>query len=384
MSRRSSSDSYSDIDKKKEKRRLAWMIAQAKEREHERLKRKKIEEYERRRAEQLKIDRIQRSLQRCRSQSRSRSKSDDSHHRSRLKPKSNKSENTEKKLNSSSSKSLFKGPEEPQTIDISELQQVKVKIHRKIPVPANETNEIRRIVVNPEEITLKRREGEGTKPIFDRKELINCQKPLEVEEHRTVEAVGKINTVKRSEIKRRSVSLSPRRQRSPSPYERSRERAHSRQSRHYSEANRKRDDSRRHKSPKDRSYSRERDYYKSKHDYTRSDKDIGEYSRSRKEHSYDRRERRARDSSRERHFPSPPPSLPSPSQYVEQVPFPIYYGGFAPRPMMMRPTPPMRGGPMMRGRFPTPIRPPFPPRYISPQDMYRVALPHDPRYGQMY
>ena len=42
--------------------------------------------------------------------------------------------------------------------------------------------------------------------------------------------------------------------------------------------------------------------------------------------------------------------------------------------------PPIRG-PMGRGRAPVaPIRPPFPPRFVGPQDMYRPGvLPPDPR-----
>nr|ALS19750.1 transformer-like protein A isoform F2 [Ceratosolen solmsi] len=231
MKRRGSSDSYSDVERKKEKRRIAWMIEQEKEREHERLKRKKIEEYERKRAEQLGLSK-QRSSRRSRSKSRSRSRSEESHHRSRLKSRTKRSQIMSEKRNSSDgNKSFFKGPEKPQKIDVSELKQVTVKIHRKIPAPATETNEIRRIIVNPEEITLKRREGEGTKPIFDREELKNSENPIEVEEHRTIEAVGKTNTVKRSQAKRRSLSLSPRRHRSPSPHLRLTTREHSRHSR---------------------------------------------------------------------------------------------------------------------------------------------------------
>nr|ALS19754.1 transformer-like protein A isoform M3 [Ceratosolen solmsi] len=161
MKRRGSSDSYSDVERKKEKRRIAWMIEQEKEREHERLKRKKIEEYERKRAEQLGLSK-QRSSRRSRSKSRSRSRSEESHHRSRLKSRTKRSQIMSEKRNSSDgNKSFFKGPEKPQKIDVSELKQVTVKIHRKIPAPATETNEIRRIIVNPEEITLKRREAEN-------------------------------------------------------------------------------------------------------------------------------------------------------------------------------------------------------------------------------
>lgn len=56
-------------------------------------------------------------------------------------------------------KPLFNGPKEAPKVDQNELRQVVVNIHRKIPAPATETSEIRRDIVNHEEITLKRRDG---------------------------------------------------------------------------------------------------------------------------------------------------------------------------------------------------------------------------------
>nr|WCH76299.1 transformer F [Muscidifurax uniraptor] len=391
----------SEKEKEKQKRRLAWMIQQEKEREHERLKRKKIEEYERKRVEQLGLNRKRRSPSRSHSESRSRSRSEESHHRSRAKHRSSRSQVMSDKLNSlEGNKAFFNGPTEVPKLDEKELRQVVVNIHRKIPASATETSEIRR-VVNHEEIILTRRDGEGAKPIFDRDEL---KQSIEVEEHRTIEAIDKSSLVKKSYPKRRSVSLSPRRHRSPSPHFQSSSRLYTHRSRHdeysrhhledrhykdhkndrhYSESrDTSRDESRRRRSPRGRSHSRERDYHRDERDYSRSsrsEKEYREYRGRSHDRSYDRRDR---TDSRERRLP--------PAQYVEQVPFPVYYStGFAPRPMLVGPPipaiPPLRGPLAGRGRpLMAPMRPPFPPHFIGPQDMYRAVLPSDPRFGRMY
>ncbi|XP_058795653.1 uncharacterized protein LOC131666774, partial [Phymastichus coffea] len=110
----------------------------------EQLKQKKIEEYERRRAGKLGL------------------------------------------INSSSgNKPLFNGPSEALKLSESDLHRITVRIHRKISASSVENTAINRAVVNPEEIKLKRRTGEGAKPIFDREELKPAE--VEVEERRIVE-----------------------------------------------------------------------------------------------------------------------------------------------------------------------------------------------------
>nr|ACH98259.1 feminizer [Nasonia vitripennis] len=166
MRRRSSLDEL-EREREKEKRRIAWMVQQEKEREHERLKRKKIEEYERKRAEQLGLNRKRRSPHRSHSESRSRSRSEESHHRSRAKHRSSRSQVMSEKLDSSEgNKPFFNGPKEAPKLNEIELRQVVVNIHRRIPASATETSEIRRDIVNHEEITLKRRDGNLVLPYF--------------------------------------------------------------------------------------------------------------------------------------------------------------------------------------------------------------------------
>ncbi|XP_031789018.1 uncharacterized protein LOC116417962 [Nasonia vitripennis] len=196
------------------RRRMLWMKNEVKLREHERLKQKMIEEYERKRAEELELNRKRKSP--CRYENRSSSRFGGTHHHSQTKHMSSRSQVMPEILNSSEgNKSIFNGPEEAPKFNEPAIVVTK---HRKITASGSETNEIRRNIVNHEEITLKRRHEEGSKPIFDREEIKQFESKS-IEEHRTIRDVRKNNLVEKSSsyTKRRSVSLSPRRHRSPSP-----------------------------------------------------------------------------------------------------------------------------------------------------------------------
>ncbi|XP_058791445.1 female-specific protein transformer-like [Phymastichus coffea] len=392
----------------KERRRRLWMIQQKKIREHERLKQKKIEEYQRRRAKELGLPYEGKSLHVSRSKSRSRSRSEESHHRSHSRSTHNSvSQDMSKKINSSSgNKPLFNGPSEALKLSESDLHKITVQIKRKIPASSVENTEINRTVVNPEEIKLKRREGEGAKPIFDREELKPAE--VEVEERRIVEASGSRSQDKKPRQKRRSVSLSPKRHRTSSPHSRSERHGlrypshRSRHEEHYryhledryykdhkehksdrhnsSTRNGSREESRRSRSLGRRSQSRDRDYRRSERDdYScsrRTEKVHREFQTRSKDRSHDRRNRR--DSSAERHHSAA-------AIYIEQIKYPMYFGGFPPRPVMIPPAlPPIRLPGAGRGRMPlAPMRPPYPPRFVPP-DMYRSILPSDSRYPRMF
>ncbi|XP_017795294.1 PREDICTED: female-specific protein transformer-like [Habropoda laboriosa] len=99
------------------------------------------------------------------------------------------------------------------------------------------------------------------------------------------------------------------------------------------------------------------------------DKSYREYRERPRERS---RERKERDRSRERRL--------RPAPYIEQIPVPIYYGNFAPGPVMVGPLVPIRGQvPLGGNRHPSMMGPLrlFPPRFISP-DMYRLPPPLNP------
>ncbi|XP_029159689.1 uncharacterized protein LOC114931712 isoform X2 [Nylanderia fulva] len=84
---------------------------------------------------------------------------------------------------------LFKGPEGIQ-ISTTELCRIKVDIHRNILTKGPIVTELQRSILNAEDVVLKRRDGEGTKPIFDREEIKKAvTKTNEIEERRTVVAV---------------------------------------------------------------------------------------------------------------------------------------------------------------------------------------------------
>nr|ABW36161.1 complementary sex determiner [Apis dorsata] len=157
-------------------KREEWMIQQEREREYEKLKKKRILEYELRRAREKKLSK--------RSKTKSRS------------PENRDTSNTSKtfilseKLESSDGISLFKGPEGTQ-INATELRKIKVDIHRVLPgKPTTTTDKLKRDIINPEDVMLKRRTGEGSKPIFEREEIKDVLKTNEITKHHTVLVVN--------------------------------------------------------------------------------------------------------------------------------------------------------------------------------------------------
>lgn len=104
---------------------------QEKNRQHEKLKQQKILEYETKQAE------------------------------------ASKSGTLFKKSDKSSGTVLFRDSKDVK-ISIAKLREIKINIHRNIST-IEPISEIERSIVNIEDIVLKRREGEGSKHIFDRK-----------------------------------------------------------------------------------------------------------------------------------------------------------------------------------------------------------------------
>ncbi|XP_043684415.1 female-specific protein transformer-like [Vespula pensylvanica] len=319
------------------------------------------------------------------------------------------------------STSLFKGPEGTQ-ISEKELHCIKVDIHRNIPVKG-QISELQRDIINPEDVIIIRRSGEGSKPIFEREEIKSTSKKVgEIEERRTVIAVESGDSVNRSESFRRrspsSNSLRHRNQRSSS-YRRSKSKdskdssykfdyrtsrkSDRRQSRGRSRERRKKykehdrpsnryRSSRNRESPSQEYREHRRDFY-SGQDFrhkNESRKEEGSSSSSKpRNRSTGNRERERRSRSRSRsHSRSRDNRYGErqmmPSHCIDQVPYPVYYG---PRPMMVGPMMPLRGQiPIARGRIPPsvmgPIRP-FPPRFVPP-NVYRLGPPPNYRFGPMF
>nr|NP_001315416.1 calponin homology domain-containing protein DDB_G0272472-like [Apis cerana]ABV58880.1 complementary sex determiner [Apis cerana] len=191
-------------DERLQHRREEWMIQQEREREHEKLKKKMILEYELRRAREKKLALSKRS--------KTKSRSPEIQDR-------NNASNTSKtfilfeKSKSSDDTSLFRGPEGTQ-ISATELRKIKVDIHRVLPgKPTTTTDEVKRDIINPEDVMVKRRtgkmlffvsiinnlkiyhqrssKGEGSKPIFEREEIKNVfTHTSEITEHGTVLVVN--------------------------------------------------------------------------------------------------------------------------------------------------------------------------------------------------
>ncbi|XP_076282154.1 uncharacterized protein LOC143209836 [Lasioglossum baleicum] len=344
-------------------RRQEWKREQERQRQHERLKQKKIYEYEMQRARE-------KGLQPPKPRNRSKSP------RSQPTRPSSSSTNTpilsERLESGDGTVPLFKGPEGTK-ISTAELRRIKVDIHRNIPGKSTDTD-LQRDIINPEDVVVKRRAGEGSKPIFEREEIKGVvTKTDEVEEHRTVVTVNNDTSEGKSKtFKKRSMSLSPIRNRRHSP-----RRTLSRHSRHEDS---KHEDRRSYRDDRERYRSRNgsREYKNSHRDKERrcTESHIGvedrdrrsrdhSRSRDREERKWDRDfrhrdERSHRDGDREQRVPPP--------HYMGQIPVPIYYS-FPPRPIMMAPFMPHGRHPPMMG----PIRP-FPPRFS----------PSNPRFGPMF
>ncbi|XP_072743505.1 feminizer isoform X2 [Anoplolepis gracilipes] len=390
----------SRTEEEKQRRRREWQRQQERERQHERLKQQKILEYERKRAQALGYPEPKSSY---RSRSKSSSKSPSRYrHREQSTISASKPCTLFEKSDGSASGAgpLFKGPEGIQ-ISTTELRRIKVDIHRNIPIKGP-ISELQRSILDPEDVVLKRREGEGSKPIFDREEIKKADNINEVEERRTVVAISgeqSGSTSKLQTSKKHSSSLSPiysgylsshsSRYRTDSKHQDNRTefRDHHKNNgssiekhREYKEKYIERDP---HKYKTDRSRSRERDSRKS---HSRSLMEERSYrdryrdrsnERSRERRDRDRDKDRDRDRSRERRDVAP--------HYIEPpIHVPIYYN-LPPRPIVVSPMVPFPRGqvpPMGRGRHSlmAPVRP-FPPRFIPP-DIYRLGPPPpNPRYG---
>ncbi|XP_034950682.1 peptidyl-prolyl cis-trans isomerase G-like isoform X2 [Chelonus insularis] len=334
---KSETPSYSRSMEEKMRRRREWMIEQEKAREHERRKQRMIQEYEERRARELGLkSRSRRSScrSRSRSHSRNRSKSSDrsyrKHHHEKSTPKDIVM--SEKYDSPSSRKKLFKGEASAEPLD--------------------------RRIENPEEIKLIRREGEGTKPIFEREEIKEAEScTAKIEEHRKVVAVGSFK-IPHSSRRRSTSSPSPRRyHHSKSPHRESRYRSRSEVEKDH------------HQSSKYERSSHNRSHEYRHHTPSREYDDNRHRSRDR---DYDRRDSRTRRDSRERDR-----RMTIPHHYMEPVPVPIFYDNYM-RPIMMNPMITLRNPvPIVRGRMPPllpPMRPPFNPRLVH-------ALPRQSGYS---
>ncbi|XP_078045403.1 feminizer [Augochlora pura] len=395
--------SRSRSEEEKMLRRREWRIQQDRAREHEILKQKKIYEYEMRRAREKGLPLPKPPTFGC---SKSRSKSPGSQPRRTSSSATNTPILSERLESADGKVPLFKGPEGTK-ISAVELRRIKVDIHRNIPGKST-GSELLRDIINPEDVIVKRRAGEGSKPIFEREEIKGITtKAEEVEEHRTVVTVN--NETIDSELKtfkKRSTSSSPIKTRSSSPrhtssrlsrhgdskhedkrsYRNDRDRYHSRgEGREHRDSYRHKE--RRHtqsqsveeergRKSRDHSHSREREERKYERDsYHRDDRSYREYRERSRERSRDRRDR---DRSRDQRVPMP--------HYIEQIPVPVCYGHFPPRPIMMAPMVPIRSQvPMGSSRHPSMMGPlrPFAPRFILP-DVHRLRAPPNPRFGPMF
>ncbi|XP_043487986.1 female-specific protein transformer-like isoform X2 [Polistes fuscatus] len=416
-------NSKRNSDDDKQRRREKWMIRQKLEKEHEKLKRKKILEYESKRAHELNA-----SISRGRSANESDSKTRDrSLEKKSLEKKtkatSSKSSVMAEKLDTSGSggsTTIFQGPEGIK-ISEKELHCIKVNVHRNLSVETP-SSELNRDIIKPEEVVIIRRSGEGSKPIFEREKLqSSSKKHKEIEERRTVMAIESGDTGNKSESFRRhsppsnllrhrsQCSSSSRRSKSKesndssyksdrniskkSDRRQSRERYRERDRRD-SEHDRPSSSSNRYRSSQNResSYREYRSYRRNsspKQDFShrsesrRGDKEEESSSSSKFRNYSSNRERRSRSRSRSRDSRYRERQM-VPSYCVDQMPYPVYYG---PQPMMMGPMMPIRGQvPMPRGgglppSLIGPIRP-FPSRFMPPS-VFGLRPPSNYRFGPM-
>nr|AGZ61874.1 complementary sex determiner [Apis mellifera] len=364
-------------------RREAWLIQQEREREHQRLMKKMILEYE--------LRRIREKLGSERSKTKSRSP--DSRDRSNT-SNTSKTVILSDKLESSDDKSLFRGSEDIQ-INATELQKIKLEIHRDLPGKSTTTVEVKRDIINPEDVILIRRTGEGSKPIFEREEIKNVLTKInKIKEHDTVLVVN----IEKSgnESKKYATSSNSLRNRThgfqhtSSRYSRERScsrdrnREYRKKDRQYEKLHNEKEkflEERTSRKRYSRSREREQKSYKNENSYRK-------YRETLKELSRDRRER---ERSREPKIISSLSNntIHNNNNYnkklyyniinIEQipvpVPVPIYCGNFPPRPM----------GPWISIQEQIPrfrhVGPPTPfPRFIPP-NAYRFRPPLNPRFG---
>ncbi|KAI4481650.1 hypothetical protein M0804_009171 [Polistes exclamans] len=325
-------------------RREQWKIQQKLESEFEKLKRRKIFEYELKRAREMNAN-ISRGRSAYESDSKTRDRSlENKSLEKKTKATSSKSSVMAEKLDTSGSvgsTSIFQGPEGIK-ISEKELHCIKVNVHRNLSVemPSNELN---RDIIKPEEVVIIRRSGEGSKPIFEREELqSSSKKHKEIEERRTVMAIESGDTGNKSEsFRRRSPSsnlLRHRSQRSSSsrrPKRQSRERYRERDRRD-SEYDRPSSSSNRYRSSRNREsscreYGNDRRDSSPKQDFShrsesrRGDKEEESSSSSKFRNYSSNRERRSRSRSRSRDSRYRERQM-VPSYCVDQMPYPVYYG----------------------------------------------------------
>ncbi|XP_033228865.1 uncharacterized protein LOC117180475 [Belonocnema kinseyi] len=382
--RRNSTRSKEEISRRREE----WLILQERKREHERRKQKMILEYELKRAAMLgsKED-SGRSSHRSRRERKSKSPD----HRSRdHKGQSRRQPFISQKFQSNDGDThLLKGP---RTIkfDLTELRRIRVDIHRNIPGIRATNCELQRDIVNPEEIKLKRRADEGVKLIFDREELKHLKNVTsigEVEDHQTVRTDSERSGEKIHSSRRCSRSLSPPRIRNNSAQKvlfshRYRKRNRSTDPEKRFRSNKPGEDNSLYRSDRKnnslkRRFSRERSYSIERRRYPpaqyRSSRSTWDkkYCRGK---SKDRRERQRSSRNREREK-SKDMMMPSLSHYIAQVPVPVYYGNFPPRPVISGLMMSIRGPWPQHLRFPVRPRAPFSPQFIHP-DFYQPGFPY--------
>ncbi|XP_076664056.1 uncharacterized protein LOC143366688 isoform X3 [Andrena cerasifolii] len=351
-------------EEERQRRRREWVIEQEKMDRHNRLKRKMAMEYEIRRARNMGLALPE---GRCSRPRKSRSESPRNRYTRSSEHYTPKVTVLSKKFETSSGTTpLFKGPEGTK-ISSTELREMKVDIHRNIPERVA-TDELKRDIPNKEDVVLKRRAGEGCKPIFDREEIKRAiSDTKEVEEHRIVITVNLENSENKSKtLKRHSASLSPTRTQIHSP-----RRTWSRRHPRYDDS--KHEDKGSYRSDREKNHSREwKDGERSYQDHRERPRD----------HSPDRRKT---DRSRERDRPQE--QRVPPERYIERIPVPIYYGNFQPRPLMVGPWVPIReplGGNMLHPPMMRPFRT-FPSRSIGiPPDMYGFRPPLNCRFLQRF
>ncbi|XP_031364581.1 female-specific protein transformer-like isoform X2 [Apis dorsata] len=378
-------------------KREEWMIQQEREREYEKLKKKRILEYELRRAREKKL------LKRSKTKSKSPENRDTS--------KTSKIFILSEKLESSNDISLFRGS--GTQINATELRKIKVDIHRVLPGKPTTatTDELKRDIINPEDVMLKRRTGEGSKPIFEREEIKDVLKTNEITEHRTVLVVN---------IKGSENEITCKNHATSSNSLRSRSRSLQHTSSHYSrERNCSKDRNRKYKK-KDRQYEKlynekllqektnRKRYSRSREREQKSHKNENSYQEYRETLRERSRDRRERERSREcrsisslsnnyncnnnyehykhnhynykhnhynKHYNK---HLYYNINYIEQIPVPVYYRNFPSEPIMIRPWVSMQKQ-VPRFRY---IGPLTPPRFIPP-NMYRPHPPLNLRFGPM-
>ncbi|KAI4475418.1 hypothetical protein M0802_015156 [Mischocyttarus mexicanus] len=200
---------HSRLEEEKLRRRREWMIQQKRQREHEELKKKKILEYEMKRSRQIGASNSRgRSMKERDTKTKTTDRTLDKAPVQKTAATTSNSSVMAEKLDTSSSRgstTIFQGPEGIK-ISEEELHRIKVDICRNLTVKTPQSK-LNRDIINPEDVVIIRRNGEGSKPIFEREEIQNTSKKVEeIKERRTVMTVESGDTGNRSESYRRRSS----------------------------------------------------------------------------------------------------------------------------------------------------------------------------------